>query len=114
MNDAATLVMEKPPAEIARDAVVRWLGRFETALTAGDAAGIAALFAEECHYRDMLAFSWTIQPVFGAAAIGTFLTEAQKRTGAHGFGLAANRTPARIVPRLGIEVYAAILRFATA
>src|ERR1700676_5298547 len=97
MNDAATLVMEKPPAEIARDAVVRWLGRFETALTAGDAAGIAALFAEECHYRDMLAFSWTIQPVFGSGAIGTFLVQAQKNTGARGFALAEGRTPPRIV-----------------
>ena len=113
MNDAATLVMEKPPAETARDAVVRWLGRFEAALAAGDAAGIAALFAEECHYRDMLAFSWTIQPASGATAIGTFLTGAQKNTGAHGFALAEDRTPPRIVRRLGIEVYEAIFRFET-
>ncbi len=114
MNDAATLVMEKPPAETAADAVVTWLGRFETALTTGDPAGIAALFAVECHYRDMLAFSWTIQPVFGAAAIGTFLGEAQKTTNARGFVPAEGRTPPRLVRRLGIAVYEAIFRFETA
>jgi cation diffusion facilitator CzcD-associated flavoprotein CzcO len=114
MNDAATLVMERPPAEKAADAVVQWLGRFEAALTAGDPAGVAALFGPECHYRDMLAFSWTIQPVFGTAAIGRFLTEAQKTTNARGFVLAQGRTPPRIVRRLGVEVYEAIFRFETA
>jgi putative flavoprotein involved in K+ transport len=113
MNDAATLVMEKPAAETARDAVVQWLGRFETALTAGDPAGVAALFAQECHYRDMLAFSWTIRPVLGVEAIAKFLTEAQKITGAGGFVLAEGRTPPRVVRRLGVEVYEAIFRFET-
>ncbi len=114
MNDAATLVMERPPAEKAADAVVQWLGRFEAALTAGDPAGVAALFGPECHYRDMLAFSWTIQPVFGTAAIGRFLMEAQKTTNSRGFVLAQGRTPPRIVRRLGVEVYEAIFRFETA
>lgn len=112
MNDA-TIVMEKPPADMARDTVTRWLGRFETALITGDPATIAALFAPECHYRDMLAFSWTFHPLQGQEAIGGFLATAQRTTGAHGFALAEDRTPPRIVRRLGIEVCEAIFRFET-
>ena len=114
MNDAVTMVMEKPPAEKARDAVVQWLARFEAALTAGGHAPIAALFAPECHYRDMLAFSWTIRPDQGAESIARFLANAQKTTGARGFALAEGRTPPRLVRRLGVEVYEAIFRFETA
>jgi putative flavoprotein involved in K+ transport len=113
MNDAATMVMEKPPGERARDAAVQWLGRFETALTAGDLSGLAALFASECHYRDMLAFSWTIRPFLGAEAIADFLAAAQKATQARSFALAEGRTPPRVVRRLGIEVHEAIFRFET-
>jgi cation diffusion facilitator CzcD-associated flavoprotein CzcO len=114
MNDAATIVMEKPPAEAARDAVVQWLAGFEAALTAGDEVALAALFAAECHYRDMLAFSWTIRPDRGAGSIAAFLAGAQKTIGAHGFALASRRTPPRVVRRLGVEVYEAIFRFETA
>ena len=114
MNDAATMLMEKPPAERARDAAVHWLGRFETALTTGGPAALAALFAPECHYRDMLAFSWTIRPAMGADAIAGFLAMAQKTTGARGFVLAEGRTPPRVVRRLGIEVFEAIFGFETA
>jgi hypothetical protein len=114
MNDSATIVLEKPPAEAARDAVANWLARFGSALAGGDPAGIAALFAAECHYRDMLAFSWTIRPAAGAGAIAAFLADAQKSIAAHGFALAQGRTPPRIVRRLGVETYEAIFRFETA
>jgi cation diffusion facilitator CzcD-associated flavoprotein CzcO len=114
MNDSATIVLEKPPTEAARDAVTRWLARFEAALTAGDPVAIAALFAPECHYRDMLAFSWTIRPAAGADTIAGFFVDAQKSVAAHGFALAPGRTPPRVVRRLGVETYEAIFRFETA
>jgi cation diffusion facilitator CzcD-associated flavoprotein CzcO len=111
MNDAVTLILERSPAEIARDAAVQWLERFEAALTACDKASLARLFAPECHFRDMLAFSWTICPRQGAEAIAAFLAGAQTGTGAHDFSLAEYRTPPRLVRRLGVEVYEAIFRF---
>ena len=113
MNDATAIVMEKPPAEKAREAAVRWLAAFEAALKAGDPTGLAALFAPECHYRDMLAFTWTIRPDHGADSIAATLIDAQKATGASGFSLAPGRTPPRVVRRLGVEVYEAIFRFET-
>jgi len=108
MDDTATMVMETTPAKKARDAAFQWLGRFETALTAVAPTGIAALFAAECHYRDMLAFSWTIRPCLGAEALTGFLATAQKPTRARSFALAEGRTPPRVVRRLGIEVYEAL------
>lgn len=113
MNDATMPVRETSPAEAAREAVTNWLARFEAALAGADKAAIAALFAPECHYRDMLAFSWTIRPAEGADAIAGFLSAAQGATGAHGFALAQGRTPPRVTRRLGVEVYEAIFRFET-
>ena len=46
-----------------------WLGDFTTALAAGDATRLAALFAHECHWRDILAFTWDLHTTSGAAAI---------------------------------------------
>ena len=77
MNDA-TAVIERSPAIRARDAVTQWLSRFEAALTACDPAALGTLFVPECHYRDMLAFSWTICPVLGVSAVADFLAAAQQ------------------------------------
>ena len=114
MNDAATIVIEKPPAERARDATTFWLARFESALAAGHTDALAALFAPECHYRDMLAFTWTIRPAAGAGGGAALLAGAQKTVAAHSFALAPGRTPPRVVRRLGVEVFEAIFRFETA
>ena len=43
----------------------RWLGAFETALTSRDAAKIGALFHDDCHWRDVLAFTWHFTAVEG-------------------------------------------------
>ena len=112
MNDA-TAVIERSPAIRARDAVTQWLSRFEAALTACDPAALGTLFVPECHYRDMLAFSWTICPVLGVSAVADFLAAAQQATKARGFGLAERRTPPRVVRRLGVEVNEAIFQFET-
>lgn len=114
MNDVAPVVLEKSSAEYARTATNQWLGRFETALRSRDAAALAALFAPECHHRDLLAFSWTIRPAQGAEAIAGFLADAQLTTLARDFTLAEGRTPPRLVRRLGIEVVEGIFRFETA
>jgi putative flavoprotein involved in K+ transport len=114
MNDIAPAVMQTSPAEDARAATGRWLGRFEAALRSRDVAQLAALFAPECHYRDLLAFSWTIRPAHGAEAIAGFLAGAQATILARDFALAEGRTPPRHVRRLGIEAIEGIFSFETA
>ena len=47
----------------------RWLSDLAAALASGDGAAIAALFADECYWRDILAFTWDLHTTAGAAAI---------------------------------------------
>ena len=113
MNHVASAVLETSAGQ-AHAAVSQWLGRFEAALRAPDKAALAALFAGECHYRDLLAFSWTIQPAEGVGPITDLLAGAQPVIQAQSFAIAEGRTPPRRVKRLGIEVFEGIFKFETA
>jgi putative flavoprotein involved in K+ transport len=50
-----------------------WLSAFSSALARNDAAGAAALFETDSHWRDLVAFSWNIKTVEGRAAIEEML-----------------------------------------
>ena len=113
MNHSAPAVLETSPAEQASAAIGQWLGRFEATLRATDKAALAALFAPECHMRDLLAFSWTIKPAAGIEAITGLLAGAQPKIQARNFTIAEKRTAPRKVKRLGIDVYEGIFKFET-
>jgi len=51
----------------------RWLASFEAALKASDVDAVADLFHTDGLWRDVLAFTWTIQTMSGGAAITTTL-----------------------------------------
>ena len=91
----------------------RWLGSFDAALQKRDEAAIAALFADESHWRDLLAFTWTITPRIGAKAIAALMVEKQPLVKAGGFAVADGRTPPRRVQRAGVEVIEGIIQFET-
>jgi putative flavoprotein involved in K+ transport len=112
MNHVSRTAAESPAG--ARDLAQAWLDRFEAALQARDRAALEGLFAPDSHWRDLLAFAWTITPHAGAAAIAAALTTAQPRIGARGFRVAGRREPPRRVKRLGVEVVEAIVEFETA
>jgi putative flavoprotein involved in K+ transport len=114
MDDVDQSLHEFHLAEQARRAAAGWLAAFEAALGARDAARIGALFHEESHWRDVLAFTWHMTPVAGRDAIATRLATAQARTAATGFHLPSDRRPPRQVRRLGIDSVEAIFEFATA
>ena len=57
-----------------------WLAAFETALRAQDAAAAAALFLPDGLWRDLLAFTWTIQTMSGRPAIEAALARTLART----------------------------------
>src|ERR1700761_663899 len=90
-----------------------WLGDFGAALASGEAAQIAALFAEDCHWRDLLAFTWDLRTASGAGAIAQRMAPALAHRAPHGFALAAGRTPPRRVVRAGVETIEAIFGFET-
>ena len=56
-------------------AVTTWLSAFDQALAAGDPAAAAALFLEDCYWRDLVAFTWNIKTLEGRAAIAAMLAE---------------------------------------
>jgi putative flavoprotein involved in K+ transport len=50
-------------------AVSRWLEQFGACLAKQDAAGLSALFRDECYWRDLAAFDWDIRTHEGREAI---------------------------------------------
>ncbi len=63
-----------PSSEVAAG-VTAWLSAFGGALTAGDPAAAAALFTEDCFWRDLVAFTWNIKTLEGRDAISAMLAE---------------------------------------
>jgi putative flavoprotein involved in K+ transport len=55
-------------------AVPDWIARFAAALKNGDAAGAAALFADDGYWRDLVSFTWNIVTLEGLPAIAGMLT----------------------------------------
>ena len=104
----------RPTRATDADYVAQWLAKLDVALRRDGRTALASLFADECHWRDLLAFTWNITPHQGAAMIADALTRAQQETKAGNFQLALNRTPPRRIKRVGIDVIEAIFSFETA
>ncbi|MCW2541441.1 MAG: putative flavin-containing monooxygenase [Frankiales bacterium] len=73
--------------------VTSWLGEFESALTAGDAARAADLFTEDSFWRDLIAFTWNIKTVEGRAGITDLLTETVARVQPRDWRIAEGEQP---------------------
>src|SRR5207248_8555363 len=81
-----------------------WLADFERALATQSGEQLANLLAEECHWRDMFAFTWNISPREGRQAIVKQMLENQTRLQAQSFAIAKDSIPPRRVKRVGVEV----------
>jgi putative flavoprotein involved in K+ transport len=114
MNDADQSVLSRASVENEEAVVQRWLGSLEAALRDRSASAIAALFAPDSHWRDLLAFTWSLTPHSGAGQIAAAMAGLQARVQARGFAIARNRTAPRRVRRLGIDVIEALFHFETA
>ena len=91
----------------------RWLGDFASALTSGDTAAVAALFAGECYWRDILAFTWDLHTTAGAGAIARGLVAALQSVMPRNLEVASGRTPPRAVTRAGTTCIEVIFTFET-
>ena len=65
-----------------------WLADFESALATGDPDAVTALFAEECYWRDLVAFTWNIVTVEGRDGVRDMLAETLDRVRPHAFRVA--------------------------
>jgi putative flavoprotein involved in K+ transport len=92
----------------------RWLESFETALLERDAETAAALFLNDGLWRDILAFSWTIQTMAGRPAIEATLRQTQSRAQARNFHIPGKRTPPRWISRADEENIEALFEFESA
>ncbi|MFM9882591.1 MAG: NAD(P)-binding domain-containing protein [Burkholderiales bacterium] len=63
----------------ARQAVATWLGTFAAALSKADIKGAAALFDDDCYWRDFLTFTWNLHTCEGKSAIQSMLESTLSR-----------------------------------
>jgi cation diffusion facilitator CzcD-associated flavoprotein CzcO len=91
----------------------RWLENFGAVLTSQDSAAAAELFLPDGLWRDVLAFTWTIQTMAGRAAIEEMLGKSVARTQPKNFHIPSRRTPPRWVMRAGTEAIEALFEFET-
>jgi putative flavoprotein involved in K+ transport len=103
-----------PAAQSAKAHVGQWLDQLNVALHSANQASVASLFAQDGHWRDLFAFTWTITPCQGPDAIAALMVKRQPLVKARGFAIAEGRMPPRRVLRAGIEVIEAVFQFETA
>lgn len=101
---------EQPLADIAH----AWLSDFEKALTGADREAIAALFMDDGHWRNILAFDWQLYSVSGPDTIAEKLCSAQTNAKATNFHIPETRTSPRSVTRAGTDVIEVMFDFKTA
>ncbi len=98
-------------ARTAQETAQAWLADFSAALSAkGD---LRALFREESHWRDVLAFTWRIETHSGFPSFEKNLLSAARKAKAQSFRVDPARTPPREVTRAGTRCLEAIYRFET-
>lgn len=93
--------------------VVQWLSDFEAGLEAASEEALHRVLWTEVHWRDLMAFTWTITPHDSLDhAVAEFLT-AQPHIRSRNFRLAEQRTAPRRVRRHGVDSIEAFFTFET-
>ena len=90
-----------------------WLDQFETALADRSERQLDDLFHADSHWRDVLAFTWSIGTVNGRDEILSHLLPCLERMAPRSFSAEHDRTPPRIVRRAGVNTLEVIFRFTT-
>ena len=106
-------VVGKPAVRSEQGLVEQWLAQLDVALQSESRTSVASLFAPDSHWRDLLAFTWSITPRQGAEDIAALMVAKQGTAGARAFAIAEGRTPPRRMQRAGIDVIQGIFQFET-
>jgi len=88
-----------------------WADAFNTAVT--NDGDLASLFAEDCHWRDLIALTWSLRVLSGAENIVPGLAGAATKEGFRNFRVDDIKTPPQWVERAGKRCVEAIARFQT-
>ena len=109
MLDQSTAPSEAIPGETTGN----WLAAFNAALTADTPQGLAELFVEDSHWRNLLGISWYFSTFSGDAKLAGELLARAREAGAAGFRVDAAVLPPRRNVVAGREVIEAVVRFET-
>ena len=114
MDTVPFSIHEVQAAEQARRQAETWLFEFEAALRSRDPVRIGSLFHADCHWRDVLAFTWHLSSAKGRETVAAALAEGQGRAEARDFEIPRGRRVPRRMTRLGIDSVEAVFEFETA
>ena len=78
--------------QTANETVQAWLSEFDNALQAKDIPRVAALFADECYWRDFLAFTWNLKTSEGREEIQAMLEATLSHTQPYAWQLECEAT----------------------
>lgn len=113
MLGIATQNLHHPFDAVDRISATNWLDTLNQALTQTDNTAIQHLFADDCHWRDLLAFTWSITPTAGSHDIASLMLSTQANIKARDFKLAEGRLGPRRLKRAGIDVIESVIQFET-
>ena len=96
-----------------REAIASWLAAFEDAAGRSDAKAALALFAADGHWRDLVAFTWSIETFSGSEALGGALSRLLPKARPSRLRIAEGRIPPRRVRRAGVDCIEGLIAFDT-
>jgi cation diffusion facilitator CzcD-associated flavoprotein CzcO len=113
MLGIASQSTDNPFDTVDRISATNWLNALNSALAKSDEGLIKTLFADDCHWRDLLAFTWSLTPTAGGANIASLMLSKQAQVKARDFKLAEGRLGPRRLKRTGIDVIESVIQFET-
>ena len=70
-----------------------FLDKFDAALAAGDLDAAVGMFAPECYWRDLVAFTWNIKTMEGRDQVRDMLAHCLAHVKPHNWKIAEGETP---------------------
>lgn len=96
-------------------AAENWLADFSAALASGNAGALKNLLHPDCHWRDLLAFTWHVSTLSGQDSISATLADKAAKMAPQSFRVKYDAAPPRMVMRGGREdVLETVFGFTTA
>ena len=90
-----------------------WVDRFGAALESGDASSLGAFFADECYWKDFLAFTWEHRQFIGRDEIVVAFAASLAAAAPRKISPATGRMPPRLLRRSGKKLLEGFFDFET-